>query len=170
MPLPRFLMRLSWFALIPLLGLTVAAQSTATPAAKPVKSTPGAASAAAAVPPANVTGTWTGVSDQGPRFVFVLRSRGAQLNGYMVGLTGKHLPLAHPRLKGNRISGVIHTQWQGAPLRLDISGRLRTGKLHMQIATDDGSWSTEDIMHKLKPGEKVPRPNANGVAGGDSGN
>jgi hypothetical protein len=98
----------------------------------------------------------------------VLRSRGAKFSGYMVGLTGKHLPLAHPKLRGNRISGKIHTQWQGAPLTLDISGKLVAGKLHMQIATDDGSWGTGDVMHKLKPGEKIPSPNANGVDGGGS--
>jgi hypothetical protein len=91
----------------------------------------------------DISGTWTGTSDQGPEFAFTFKMDGNTLTGTMRSSEGKELPLEDAKLDGDAISFSVNSEWQGQPIKLVAKGRVAGGDIQLNIGTEDGSWGTD---------------------------
>ncbi len=97
---------------------------------------------------ADVSGKWTGESDQGPSFTFTFRSDNNKLTGTMLSMEGKELPIADGKLDGDNLSFSVASEWQGQPIKLVAAGKVNGDQIQLHIGTDDGSWGTDATLKR----------------------
>jgi hypothetical protein len=92
---------------------------------------------------ADISGKWTGESDQGPSFTFTFQSDHDKLTGSMLGMEGRELPLADGKLDGDNLSFSVMAEWQGQPIKLVATGKISGEQIQLHIGTEDGGWGTD---------------------------
>jgi hypothetical protein len=97
---------------------------------------------------ADISGKWTGDSDQGPSFTFTLKTDNNKLTGTMLSQEGKELPIADGKLDGDNLSFSVASEWQGQPIKLVATGKVTGDQIQLHIGTDDGSWGTDTALKR----------------------
>ncbi len=92
---------------------------------------------------ADISGKWTGESDQGPSFTFTFQTDHNKLTGSMLSTEGKELPIADGKIDGDTISFSVMSEWQGQPIKLVATGKVTGDQIQLHIGTDDGAWGTD---------------------------
>ncbi|MGH9342884.1 MAG: hypothetical protein ACRD19_03880 [Terriglobia bacterium] len=93
---------------------------------------------------ADVTGTWKSAAvENGPQFVFTLKSEGSAVTGTMLGMNGKQQPISDGKLDADNISFSVASEWQDQPITLVVKGKVAGDEMHISIGTQDGSWGTD---------------------------
>jgi hypothetical protein len=92
---------------------------------------------------ADISGKWTGESDQGPSFTFTFQTDHDKLTGTMLSMEGKELPLVDGKLDGDNLSFSVATQWQGQTIKLVATGKISGEQIQLHIGTEDGGWGTD---------------------------
>jgi hypothetical protein len=97
---------------------------------------------------ADISGKWTGESDQGPSFTFTFQTDHDKLTGTMLSMEGKELPIADGKLDGDNLSFSVASEWQGQPIKLVAIGKISGEQIQLHIGTDDGSWGTDAALKR----------------------
>ena len=92
---------------------------------------------------ADVTGKWTADSEDGPAWVFSLKSDNGKVTGTMQGSDGKDRPLNEGKLEGDDISFSVESEWQGDPITLIFKGKVSGDEMQLRVDTKDGDWGTD---------------------------
>jgi len=97
---------------------------------------------------ADVTGKWTADSDDGPAWVFNLKSDGGNVTGTMQGHDGKDRPINEGKLEGEDISFSVESEWQGDPITLVFKGKVSGDEMQLRVDTKDGNWGTDLVAKR----------------------
>ena len=97
---------------------------------------------------ADISGKWSGDSDQGPSFTFTFKTDNNKLTGTMLSMEGKELPIADGKLDGDNLSFSVASEWQGQPIKLVATGKVNGEQIQLHIGTDDGSWGTDAALKR----------------------
>ena len=97
---------------------------------------------------ADISGKWTGESDQGPSFTFTFKTDNNKLSGTRLSMEGKELPIADGKLEGDNLSFSVASEWQGQPIKLVATGKVSGDQIQLHIGTDDGSWGTDAALKR----------------------
>jgi len=97
---------------------------------------------------ADVTGKWTGQSENGPAWVFNFKSDGSKVTGTMQGSDGKDRPINEGKLDGDAISFSVDSEWQGNPITLVFKGKVSGDEMQLRVDTKDGSWGTDLVAKR----------------------
>jgi hypothetical protein len=97
---------------------------------------------------ANITGKWTGKSDEGSEWVFNFKSEGSKVTGTMLGAEGKEHPINEGKLEGDAISFSVDSEWQDQPIKLVVKGKVSGDEMQLRIDTDDGAWGTDIVVKR----------------------
>jgi hypothetical protein len=97
---------------------------------------------------ADITGKWTGKSDEGPEWVFNFKSEGSKVTGTMVGAEGKERPINEGKLEADALSFSVDSEWQGQPIKLVVKGKVSGDEMQLRIDTDDGAWGTDVVVKR----------------------
>ena len=97
---------------------------------------------------ADISGQWTGTSDQGPDFTFTFKLDNNKLSGTMLSTEGKELPIQDAKLEGDDLSFSVNSEWQGNPIKLDMKGKVTGDEIQLRIDTDNGSWGTDVTLKR----------------------
>jgi hypothetical protein len=96
----------------------------------------------------NITGKWTGKSDEGSEWVFNFKSEGSKVTGTMLGAEGKEHPINEGKLEGDAISFSVDSEWQDQPIKLVVKGKVSGDEMQLRIDTDDGAWGTDIVVKR----------------------
>lgn len=96
---------------------------------------------------ADVTGKWTAESENGPAWVFNLRSDSGKVTGTMQGNDGKDRSIDEGKLEGDDISFSVESEWQGNAITLVFKGKVSGDEMQLRVDTKDGNWGT-DLLAK----------------------
>ncbi len=96
---------------------------------------------------ADLTGKWSGPMQDG-RAVFTLKSDNNVITGTMLGIDGKEYPITDGKLEGDNISFTVNSQWQGNPVKLFVKGTVSGEQMKLNIAADNGYWSTDATVQR----------------------
>ncbi len=96
---------------------------------------------------ADITGKWSGPMQDG-QAVFTLKSDSNAITGSMLGIDGKEYPIIEGKLDGENISFTVASQWQGNPVKLLVKGTVSGEQMKLNIASDNGYWSTDATVKK----------------------
>jgi hypothetical protein len=72
-----------------------------------------------------------------------LKSDDNTVTGTMLGIDGKEKPIVDGKLDGDNISLTVATEWQGNPMKLFVKGKISGEQMQINIAADNGYWSTD---------------------------
>ena len=97
---------------------------------------------------ADVTGKWTADSDNGPAWVFNLKSDSGIVTGTMQGSDGKDRPINEGKLEGDTISFSVESEWQGNAITLVFKGKVSGDEIQLRVDTKDGDWGTDLIAKR----------------------
>jgi len=97
---------------------------------------------------ADITGKWTGKSEEGPEWLFNFKSEGSKVTGTMVGGDGKDRPINDGKLDGDAISFAVNSEWQGQPIKLVMKGKVSGDEIQLRVDTDDGAWGTDLVLKR----------------------
>jgi hypothetical protein len=97
---------------------------------------------------ADITGKWTGKSEEGPEWVFNFKSEGSKITGTMVGGDGKDRPINEGKLEGDALSFSVDSEWQGQPIKLVMKGKVSGDEIQLRVDTDDGAWGTDLVLKR----------------------
>lgn len=103
---------------------------------------------AAVASAADITGKWTGQSEQGPEFTFNFKADGGTLTGSMLSREGKDLPINDGKIDGNALSFSVNSECQGNPIKLVMKGSVSADAIQLRIDTDDGAWGTDVTLKR----------------------
>jgi len=95
----------------------------------------------------DLTGKWSGPMQDG-QAVFTLKSDGNAITGTMLGIDGKEYPIVDSKLDGDNISFTVNSQWQGSPVKLFVKGTVSGEQMKLNIAADNGYWSTDATVKR----------------------
>jgi autotransporter translocation and assembly factor TamB len=101
---------------------------------------------------ADVTGKWAAQAENGPNWVFNLKSDGGKVSGTMQGNDGKDHAINEGKLEGSDISFSVDSEWQGNPITLVFKGKVSGDEMQLRVDTKDGSWGT-DLVAKRAAGK-----------------
>ncbi|MGA2078130.1 MAG: hypothetical protein ABSH52_31960 [Terriglobia bacterium] len=101
---------------------------------------------------ADVTGKWAAQSENGPSWIFNLKSEGSKVTGTIQGNDGKHRPVKEGKLEGSGISFSVDSEWQGNPITLVFKGKVSGDEMQLRVDTKDGNWGT-DLVAKRSAGK-----------------
>jgi hypothetical protein len=96
----------------------------------------------------DVSGKWTGPMEGGGDAVFDLKSDNNAVTGTMLGADGKAHPIVEGKLDGDNISFTVASEWQGNPVKLLVKGKVTGEQMQVNIATDNGYWSTDATVKR----------------------
>jgi len=96
----------------------------------------------------DISGKWTGDSEQGPSFTFTFKTDNNKLTGTMLSAEGKEFPIADAKLDGGNLSFTVASEWQGQPVKLVATGKVSGDQIQLHIGTDDGSWGTDVTLKR----------------------
>jgi autotransporter translocation and assembly factor TamB len=99
---------------------------------------------------ADVTGKWTADSEDGPAWVFNLKSDSGKVTGTMQGSDGKDRPVNEGKLEGDDISFSVESEWQGDPITLVFKGKISGDEMQLRVDTKDGDWGTDLTARRAK--------------------
>jgi autotransporter translocation and assembly factor TamB len=97
---------------------------------------------------ADVTGKWNAQSDNGPSWVFNLKSDGGKVTGTMQGNDGKERPINEGKLEGSDISFSADSEWQGNAITLVFKGKVSGDEMQLRVDTKDGNWGTDLVAKR----------------------
>ncbi|MGA3168818.1 MAG: hypothetical protein ABSF14_22175 [Terriglobia bacterium] len=97
---------------------------------------------------ADVTGKWAAQSENGPAWVFNLKSDGGKVNGTMQGNDGKDRPINEGKLEGSDISFSVDSEWQGNSITLVFKGKVSGDEMRLRVDTKDGNWGTDLVAKR----------------------
>ncbi|MGH9529971.1 MAG: hypothetical protein ACRD2S_08655 [Terriglobales bacterium] len=97
---------------------------------------------------ADLTGKWMGPMESGGEAVFTLKLANNSVTGSMTGIDGKEYPIIESKLDGDNISFTVASQWQGNPVKLFVKGKVAGEQMKLNIAADNGYWSTDATVTK----------------------
>lgn len=97
---------------------------------------------------ADITGKWSGESDQGPGFTFNFKADGAKLAGTMQGQQGAEHAIKDGKIEGDAISFSVDSEWQGNPITLVMKGKVSGDTIQLRIDTQDGAWGTDVALKR----------------------
>ena len=80
--------------------------------------------------------------------VLTLKSDNNVVTGTMLGIDGKEKPIIDGKLDGDNISLTVATEWQGSPMKLFVKGKVSGDQMQINIAADDGYWSTDATVKR----------------------
>ncbi len=95
---------------------------------------------------ADISGKWSGKSEEGPEWVFSFKSDGGKLTGTMQGADGKERPINDGKLEGDVLSFSVDSEWQGTAIKLVMKGKVSGEKINLRVDTDDGAWGTDLVL------------------------
>ncbi len=95
---------------------------------------------------ADISGKWSGKSEEGPEWVFNFKADGAKLTGTMVGSDGKERPINDGKLEGDALSFSVDSEWQGMAIKLVMKGKVSGEKINLRVDTNDGAWGTDLVL------------------------
>jgi hypothetical protein len=95
----------------------------------------------------DITGKWSGPMQDG-QAVFTLKSDNNLITGTMLGIDGKEYPITEGKLEGENISFTVNSQWQGSPVKLLVKGTVSGEQMKLNIAADNGYWSTDATVKR----------------------
>jgi len=101
---------------------------------------------------ADVTGKWAAQSENGPSWIFNLKSEGSKVTGTIQGNDGKDRPVNEGKLEGSGISFSVDSEWQGNPITLVFKGKVSGDEMQLRVDTKDGNWGT-DLVAKRSAGK-----------------
>jgi hypothetical protein len=101
---------------------------------------------------ADVTGKWAAHSENGPSWIFNLKSDGSKVTGTIQGNDGKDRPINEGKLEGSDISFSVDSEWQGNPITLVFKGKVSGDEMQLRVDTKDGAWGT-DLVAKRSAGK-----------------
>jgi hypothetical protein len=97
---------------------------------------------------ADVTGKWTGQSDDGPAWAFTFKADGSKVTGTMQGTDGKDRSIYEGKLDGDAISFSVDSEWQGQAITLVFKGKVSGNEMQLRVDTKDGSWGTDLVVKR----------------------
>ncbi len=97
---------------------------------------------------ADVTGKWTANSENGPSWVFNLKSDSGKVTGTIQGNDGKDRPINEGKLEGSDISFSVDSEWQGNPITLVFKGKVSGDEMQLRVDTKDGNWGTDLVAKR----------------------
>ena len=97
---------------------------------------------------ADVTGKWTADSEDGPAWVFNLKSDSGKVTGTMQGHDGKDRPINEGKLEGDDISFSVDSEWQGNAITLVFKGKVSGDEMQLRVDTKDGNWGTDLVAKR----------------------
>ena len=97
---------------------------------------------------ADVTGKWTADSENGPAWVFNLKSDSGKVTGTMQGNGGKGRPINEGKLEGDDISFSVESEWQGNAITLVFKGKVSGDEMQLRVDTMDGNWGTDLVAKR----------------------
>jgi len=97
---------------------------------------------------ADVTGKWAAQSENGPSWIFNLKSEGSKVTGTIQGNDGKHRPVKEGKLEGSGISFSVDSEWQGNPITLVFKGKVSGDEMQLRVDTKDGAWGTDLVAKR----------------------
>jgi len=97
---------------------------------------------------ADVTGKWTGQSENDPSWIFNLKSDGSKVTGTIQGNDGKDRPINEGKLEGSDISFSVDSEWQGNPITLVFKGKVSGDEMQLRVDTKDGAWGTDLVAKR----------------------
>jgi hypothetical protein len=100
----------------------------------------------------DVTGKWTADSEEGPPWVFNLKSDSGKVTGTMQGHDGKDRPINEGKLEGDDISFSVESEYEGDPITLVFKGKVSGEEMQLRVDTKDGDWGT-DLVAKRSAGK-----------------
>ena len=95
----------------------------------------------------DITGKWSGPMQDG-QAVFTLKSDNNLITGTMLGIDGKEYPITEGKLEGENVSFTVNSQWQGSPVKLFVKGTVSGEQMKLNIAADNGYWSTDATVKR----------------------
>ena len=104
----------------------------------------------AAFAAADVSGAWSGPMEGVGDAMFQLKSDSSGISGTMKGPDGKDHPISSGKLEGDKISLTVDSEWQGAPVKLIVTGTVKGDEMQLHIASDNGYWQTDAKVKKAK--------------------
>lgn len=97
---------------------------------------------------ADVTGKWTADSENGPPWVFSLKSDSSKVSGTMQRSDGKDRPINEGKLEGDDISFSVESEWQGNAITLVFKGKVSGDAMQLRVDTKDGNWGTDLVAKR----------------------
>ncbi len=97
---------------------------------------------------ADITGKWTADSEDGPAWVFNLKSDSGRVTGTMQGHDGKERPINEGKLEGDDISFSVESEWQGDAITLVFKGKVSGDEMQLRVDTKDGNWGTDLVAKR----------------------
>jgi autotransporter translocation and assembly factor TamB len=97
---------------------------------------------------ADVTGKWAAQSENGPSWIFNLKSEGSKVTGTIQGNDGKDRPVNEGKLEGSGISFSVDSEWQGNPITLVFKGKVSGDEMQLRVDTKDGAWGTDLVAKR----------------------
>ena len=97
---------------------------------------------------ADVTGKWAAQSENGPSWIFNLKSDGSTVTGTIQGNDGKDRPINEGKLEGSDISFSVDSEWQGNPITLVFKGKVSGDEMQLRVDTKDGAWGTDLVAKR----------------------
>jgi hypothetical protein len=97
---------------------------------------------------ADLTGKWAGPMQTGGDAVFNLKFDNNAITGTMLGADGKEHPIVEGKVDADNISFTVNSEWQGNPVKLLVKGKVSGDQMQLNIATDNGYWSTDATVKK----------------------
>jgi hypothetical protein len=97
---------------------------------------------------ADVTGKWDAHSENGPSWIFNLKSDGSKVTGTIQGNDGKDRPINEGKLEGSDISFSVDSEWQGNPITLVFKGKVTGDEMQLRVDTKDGAWGTDLVAKR----------------------
>jgi hypothetical protein len=95
----------------------------------------------------DLTGKWSGPMQDG-QAVFTLKFDNNLITGTMLGIDGKEYPITEGKLEGENISFTVNSRWQGSPVKLFVKGTVSGEQMKLNIAADNGYWSTDATVKR----------------------
>ena len=95
---------------------------------------------------ADISGKWSGKSEQGPDWSFNFKVDGSKVTGTMQAADAKERPINDGKLEGDALSFSVDSEWQGQAIKLVMKGKVSAEKIELRVDTDDGSWGTDLVL------------------------
>ncbi|MGP8244533.1 MAG: hypothetical protein ACLQVN_08445 [Bryobacteraceae bacterium] len=107
--------------------------------------------AVAALPAADITGTWKGSFDfQGDQVPITLQLKGDAdvLSGTINGLPTDPAEIKDGKVKADQVTFWVSVDYQGTTYKVVYSGKIAGDEIHFSMGTEDGSWGTDLVVKR----------------------
>jgi opacity protein-like surface antigen len=107
--------------------------------------------AAAALPAADVSGTWKGAFDfQGSQVPVTLQLKGEAdvLTGTINGLPTDPAEIKEGKIKDDQVTFWVSVDYEGSTYKVIYSGKIAGDEIHFSMGTEDGSWGTDLVVKR----------------------